>query len=121
MLAKLQRFRASNLDQVFSDRVNKWIMVTLTLIFASAALSAASAAFFYPLEIETRESTAWLAVLALRAGINIYDQSQVVFVNLNHGPFDPLLKSAIAVLFPFLESWQVIRLPIFILPFLFFI
>jgi hypothetical protein len=119
MLAKLQRFRASNLDQVFSDRVNKWIMVTLTLIFASAALSAASAAFFYPLEIETRESTAWLAVLALRAGINIYDQSQVVFVNLNHGPFDPLLKSAIAISFPFLESWQVTRFPVFILPYLF--
>src|ERR687898_745991 len=115
MWAKVQRFRTSNLNQVLSDCVNKWVMVILTLIFASTALLAASAAFFYPLEIETRESTVWLAVLALRAGINIYDQSQVVFVNLNHGPFDPLFKSAIAMTFPFLESWQVTRLPVFIL------
>lgn len=118
MLSKLQKFRPSNFDQLF-HRINKWIMVTLTLIFALAVLVAASAAFFYPLEIEGRESTVWLAALALNSGINIYDQSKVVFVNLNHGPFDPLFKSAIALLFPFLESWQVTRFPVFMLPVLF--
>jgi hypothetical protein len=121
MVPNLQRFRPSNLDKMFLDRANKWMLVTLTLLFASAALLASSAAFFYPLEIETRESTVWLAALALKAGINIYDQSQVVFVNLNHGPFDPLLKSAIATSFPFLESWQVTRFPVFILPYLFLV
>jgi len=100
---------------------SRFAFTLLTATFALISLSVSAIVFFYPLEIETRESTVWLAVLALKAGINIYDQSQVVFVNLNHGPFDPLLKTAIAILFPFLESWQVIRLPVFILPFLFFI
>jgi hypothetical protein len=91
----------------------------LTLVFLLFSLSASALAFVYPLEIEGRESTVWLAALALKAGVNIYDQSQVVFVNLNHGPFDPLLKSLIAITFPFLESWQVTRFPVLILPYLF--
>jgi hypothetical protein len=95
--------------------------VFLAGVFVVFSLLASAIAFFYPLEIETRESTVWLASLAIRAGINIYDESQVVFVNLNHGPFDPLLKSAIATSFPFLESWQVTRFPVLILPYLFLV
>jgi hypothetical protein len=108
----------STLDLVLSF-LSQSTTALLTGLFFLFSLSASAIAFFYPLEIETRESTVWLAVLALRAGINIYDQSQVVFVNLNHGPFDPLLKSAIATSFPFLESWQVTRFPVLILPYLF--
>jgi len=100
---------------------SRFTFTVLTLAFVLISLLVSAIVFFYPLEIETRESTVWLAVLALKAGINIYDQSQVVFVNLNHGPFDPLLKSAIAMTFPFLESWQVTRLPVFILPYLFWV
>lgn len=91
----------------------------LAVFFLFFSLLTSALAFFYPLEIETRESTVWLAALAIKAGINIYDQSQVAFVNLNHGPFDPILKSAVAVSFPFLESWQVTRFPVLILPYLF--
>jgi hypothetical protein len=85
------------------------------------SLSASAIAFFYPLEIETRESTVWLHVLALKAGINIYDHSQVAFINMNHGPFDPLFKLSIATLFPFLESWQVTRFAVFALPYVFLV
>jgi hypothetical protein len=100
---------------------SRFTFTVLTLIFVLISLSVSLIAFVYPLEIEGRESTVWLAVLALQAGINIYDQSQVVFVNLNHGPFDPLFKSAIAISFPFLESWQVTRFPVFVLPYFFLV
>ena len=91
----------------------------LCFIFVMFGLSVSAIAFLYPLEIETRESTAWLHVLALRHGINIYDHSQVAFINQNHGPFDPIFKLSIAALFPFLESWQVTRVSILLLPYAF--
>jgi hypothetical protein len=74
-------------------------------------------AFLYPLEIETRESTVWLHVLAMKAGVNIYDHSQVAFLNQNHGPFDSIFKLGIANLLPFLEPWQVARFAVVALPF----
>jgi hypothetical protein len=91
----------------------------LTPLFVIFSLTASAIAFFYPLEIETRESTAWLHVLALKHGVNIYDHAQVAFINQNHGPFDPLLKLSIATLFPFLESWQVTRFAVLSLPYAF--
>ena len=91
----------------------------LCFIFVVFALSVSAIAFVYPLEIETRESTVWLHVLALRHGINIYDHSQVAFINQNHGPFDPIFKLSIAALFPFLESWQVTRVSVLLLPYAF--
>ena len=91
----------------------------LCFIFVMFGLSVSAIAFLYPLEIETRESTVWLHVLALRHGINIYDHSQVAFINQNHGPFDPLFKLSIAALFPFLESWQVARVSVLLLPYAF--
>lgn len=91
----------------------------LCFIFVIFALAVSAIAFLYPLEIETRESTVWLHVLALRHGINIYDHSQVAFINQNHGPFDPLFKLSIATLFPFLESWQVTRISVLLLPYTF--
>jgi hypothetical protein len=99
--------------------LNRLTLHVLTPIFLIASLSASTIAFFYPLEIETRESTVWLYVLAFRHGINIYDHSQVAFVNMNHGPFDPLFKFLIATLFPFLEPWQVTRFAVFLLPYIF--
>src|SRR5688500_18027342 len=91
----------------------------LCFIFLIFALSVSAIAFLYPLEIETRESTVWLHVLALKHGINIYEHSQVAFINQNHGPFDPLFKLSIAALFPFLDSWQITRVSVLLLPYAF--
>src|SRR5919108_2201459 len=101
--------------------LSRWAFLVLTVIFLVFSLLASAVAFFYPLEIETRESTVWLHALAINAGVNIYDQSKVIFVNLNHGPFDPLLKLGIAKLFPFFEPWQVTRFAVLLLPYLFLI
>ena len=101
------------------DRIKTTPLVLLTAIFLTIGFLASGIAFFYPLEIETRESTVWLCVLASQQGINIYDHSRVAFVNMNHGPFDPLFKFAVATMFPFLESWQVTRFAVFLLPFVF--
>jgi hypothetical protein len=94
-------------------------IAVLTPIFILVSLLAAGIAFIYPLEIETRESTVWLHVLALKHGINIYDHTQVAFINQNHGPFDPLLKLSVATIFPFLEPWQVARFSVLVLPYAF--
>jgi hypothetical protein len=85
----------------------------------SIAVGAPTVAFFFPLEIETRESTVWLHVLALKGGINLYDHARVAFVNMNHGPLEPLWKLAVATLFPFLDAWHVTRFAVFALPFAF--
>jgi hypothetical protein len=94
-------------------------IAVLAPIFIMLSLLASGIAFIYPLEIETRESTVWLHVLALKHGVNIYDHNQVAFINQNHGPFDPLFKLSIATLFPFLESWQVARFSVLALPYAF--
>jgi hypothetical protein len=94
-------------------------IAVLAPIFIIVSLAASGIAFIYPLEIETRESTVWLHVLALKHGVNIYDHNQVAFINQNHGPFDPLFKLSIATLFPFLESWQIARFSVLALPYAF--
>ena len=91
-------------------------IAVLTPLFIVVSLLAATIAFVYPLEIETRESTVWLHVLALKHGINIYDHAQVAFINQNHGPLDSLFKVFVATLLPFLEPWQVARFSVFVLP-----
>jgi hypothetical protein len=101
------------------DRSSRIIIKILTPLFLLFSLSVSAVAFFYPLEIETRESTVWLHVLALQANINIYDYDQVAFINTHHGPFDSLFKFMIASVLPFLESWQIIRIAVFLLPYLF--
>jgi hypothetical protein len=100
-------------------QLNRAFLIILALIFFTLSISASAVVFFYPLEIETRESTVWLHVLAIEEDINIYDHSQVAFINMFHGPFDPLFKFSIATLFPFLQSWQVTRFAVFILPYFF--
>src|SRR4030095_14015445 len=104
---------SSFLSRCTITALSRYTVTVLTTVFCLFSLSASAIVFFYPLEIETRESTTWLYVLALKQGINIYDHSQVAFVNMNHGPFDPLFKLLIATLFPSLESWQVTRFAVF--------
>ena len=77
--------------------------------------------FFYPLEIELRESTSWLHVLTFKAGINIYDHSQVAYLIINHGPMDSILKYLFSIVFPFLKSFQITRIAVFLLPFMIFV
>lgn len=93
--------------------------LALTVIFGAFSLIATALVFSYPLEIETRESAVWLHVLTLKAGISLYDHSQVAFVEMQKGPFDALLKLAISNIFPFLQSWQTIRFAVLILPYCF--
>lgn len=101
------------------ERYSRMAINVLTVVFLLASLAVSAVAFFYPLEIETRESTVWLHVLALKDGVNIYDYGKVAFINTHHGPFDSSVKLLVARVFPFLESWQVIRWAVFLLPYAF--
>ncbi len=85
-------------------------------VLTAFALTPPIVAFFFPLEIEWRESTVWLHVLTLREGINLYDHSKVAYVNMNHGPIDPLLKYGLSTILPGLEPWMVTRAPALLLP-----
>ncbi len=73
------------------------------------------AAFFFPVELE-REGSVWLHVLAQLSHVDIYDHRSVAFVNMNHGPIDPLLKYYVALLLPDLSAWQVVRIFVVVLP-----
>jgi hypothetical protein len=103
-----------------SSRLKALILAGLSFLFTGFSLLVSTTAFFYPLEIETRESAVWLHVLTLMNGISLYDHSQVAFVAMHKGPFDSLFKLSIATLFPFFEPWQVIRFAVLLLPYIFF-
>lgn len=93
--------------------VSRWLAISA---MAVVALATCIQAFVFPLELELREGTVWLHVLAQQAGVAIYDHRQVAFVNMNHGPLDPLLKSWIADLLPFLTPAMVTRFFVLLLP-----
>jgi len=85
-------------------------LFNLTLLIISfVLLSPISIAFFYPMELEVRESTLWLHVLTMKANINIYDGKLVAYANQAHGVMDPIIKYLINLSFPFLQPWQVSR------------
>jgi hypothetical protein len=67
-----------------TQQFNLWLK-GLTVLFVGCSLIAALTVFLYPLEIETRESASWLHILALKAGIGLYDHSQVTFVETHQG------------------------------------
>jgi hypothetical protein len=83
--------------------------LTLLIIFF-VLLSPILIAFFYPMELEIRESTLWLHVLTMKANINIYDGKLVAYANQAHGVMDPIIKYLINLLLPFLQPWQVSRI-----------
>jgi hypothetical protein len=74
-------------------------------------------AFLAPLELEIREGTEWIHVLAKRAGIDIYDGRRVAFVNMNHGPMDAILKGWLSRAMPFLPGAMVLRVFVLLGPF----
>lgn len=64
------------------------------------------------------EGTNWIAALAIRDGRNPYTDPGLAFLNMNHGPLDAPAKALIARVLPWLDGWQVIRLPGLLLPWL---
>ena len=68
-------------------------------------------------ELEIREGTNWLLVLAKRAGVDIYDSRRVAFLNMNHGPMDLVFKTWISSLFPRLAGHAVVRIFVLAAPF----
>ena len=95
-------------------------VVVLSGVVFLFALQMAWLAFSNPLEIEVREGSAWLHVLAKRAGVDIYDTSRVAFVNMNHGPLDPILKTWISAAVPSLPGHMVTRAFVLLMPVFFF-
>jgi hypothetical protein len=94
------------------------ILWILAVMVGVCAMAAPVVAFFFPLENESREGATWLYVLAMRANVSPYDHSQHAFAGLGHGPMDPLLKTLLTYVIPSLESWQVIRFFVLLLPLL---
>jgi hypothetical protein len=70
-----------------------------------------------PLELEVREGTSWLYALAQSSGQSLYDPTRVAFVNMNHGPLDPILKSWLHAVLPMLPGQIVVRAFAAVLPF----
>ena len=96
------------INQEMTKNYNKIILISLFLI-SLVLIAPIVQSFFYPIELEVRESTLWMHILTMKAGINIYDSNFVAFANQAHGPFDPMIKLFISWIFPFLEPWQVSR------------
>ncbi len=86
-------------------------LATVTLAVANCVL-----ALVVPTELELREGTVWLQVLAQSAGISIYDHTRVAFINMNHGPLDPLVKAWIHALAPVFPAHLVTRFFVGCLP-----
>jgi len=93
------------------------LVIPAVALVLFVALANCGQAFVFPLELELREGTSWLYVLAARAGVPLYDHQQVVFLNMNHGPLDPLLKHLLAMIFPLLSPAMVTRFFVLLLPF----
>ena len=75
-------------------------------------------ALMVPLDLEIREGSVWILVLAKRAGVDIYDSSRVAFANMNHGPMDAVLKGWIGTHIPSLAGHVVVRFFVLLFPFL---
>jgi len=86
------------------------ILLSILLIIFVLLIQPIIQSFFFPIELEVRESTLWLHILTIKEGINIYNPSIVAYANQAHGPIDPIFKLITHKLFFFLEPWQVSRL-----------
>tara|TARA_B110000503_G_scaffold111963_1_gene167727 strand:+ start:287 stop:1816 length:1530 start_codon:yes stop_codon:yes gene_type:complete len=87
---------------------NKTIL-TFNIFFILLLFFPISISLFYPIELETRESTLWLHVLTLKSNVGLYDPNFVAYANHAHGPFDPIFKYFISSVFSFLKPWQISR------------
>jgi hypothetical protein len=90
--------------------LKNYILISLSISLITILFFPLLISFFYPIELEARESTLWLHILTIKEGINIYNPSVVAYANQAHGPIDPIFKLLIHKIFFFLEPWQVSRL-----------
>lgn len=87
----------------------RWTIAIAAIAVVSAAFANVYFALRDPLELEVREGTVWLHVLAQSAGVSLYDARRVAFLNMNHGPLDPLLKAWLHAALPFAPAAVVTR------------
>ncbi len=99
-----------------ASRSFRIVVLALSACVFAYALHLAWLAFLCPLEIEVREGSVWLDVLAKRAGVDIFDTTQVAFVNMNHGPLDGMLKAWISRGAPVLPGHMVTRVFVLLTP-----
>ncbi len=108
LLARMHRRRSSKVARV------------LMLLLGGAVFGCSIALVWVvcsnPLELEVREGSIWLHVLASRAGVDIYDPFEVAFVNMAHGPLDGILKTWISRCLPLLPGHYVTRAFVLITP-----
>jgi len=74
------------------------------------------AATIFPMELEVREGYSWLFVLAMKAGVSIYDHSQVAMISQHYGPIEPVVKYFLSMAMPFLPSQVITRFFVPLLP-----
>ena len=98
------------------NRALRLIVLVLSACVFAFALRLAWLAFTSPLELEMREGSVWIHVLAKRAGVDLYDTARVAFVNMNHGPLDPILKTWISRCMPALPGHMVTRTFVLLTP-----
>ncbi|HVU32335.1 MAG TPA: hypothetical protein VHE61_02800 [Opitutaceae bacterium] len=90
-------------------------VISAALVWA-LALANCWLALQAPFELEVREGTVWLYVLAQDAGVSLYDHAQVAFLNMNHGPLNPIFAWWVHRLMPFLPAPIVTRAFVALLP-----
>lgn len=109
-------FTFPRFPRIEASRSLRLVALTLSACVFGFALYLAWLAFTDPIEIEVREGSSWLHVLAKRAGVDIYDTTRVAFVNMNHGPLDPILKAWISRGAPMLPGHMVTRVFVLLTP-----
>ena len=113
-------FTSRTLLRLQESRGLRWVVLVLSACLFAFSLRLAWLAFTCPLELEMREGSVWIQVLAKRAGVDIYDTARVAFVNMNHGPLDPILKAWISSCLPALPGHMVTRTFVLLTPFFLF-
>ncbi|HLK93301.1 MAG TPA: hypothetical protein VKZ18_25645 [Polyangia bacterium] len=113
-------FKSGLLPRLQENRGLRLVVLVLSAGLFLFAMRLAWLAFTCPLELEMREGSTWMLVLARRAGVDIYDTSRVAFVNMNHGPLDPILKTWISRCLPGLPGHMVIRTFVLLTPLVLF-
>jgi hypothetical protein len=109
-------FTSRTLQRLQENRGLRLVVLVLSACIFAFAFRLAWLAFTSPLELEMREGSVWIHVLAKRAGVDIYDPARVAFVNMNHGPLDPILKAWISRCVPVLPGHMVTRTFVLLTP-----
>jgi hypothetical protein len=109
-------FKSRLLSRLQENRGLRLVVLVLSACVFAFSMHLAWLAFTCPLELEMREGSTWIHVLAKRAGIDIYDTARVAFVNMNHGPLDPILKTLISRCMPALPGHMVLRTFVLLTP-----